>query len=122
MIMPKSYSKDLRARVVGARLSGMPVAAIVDQFRVGRDCVYRWTSRCIDSGSIEALKQGGQKKSKIRDEKRFRQIVEEHAYSTLEEIRAALPEKVSVMSVSRMLKKLGITRKKRPMATLKGTK
>jgi transposase len=120
--MPRSYSKDLRERVVAARISGMEVDKIVARFQVGRDCVYRWTSRYIATGKVDALIQGGGKQSKIKDEEKFRQIAEVHAYSTLKQMQAALEEDVSIMAISRMLGKLGITRKKRPMVTLKETK
>lgn len=120
--MPKSYGEDLRVRVIAARQGGMPVEEVSTLFSVSRDCVYRWTSRYEDTGKSSALQRGGMKKSKITDEEKFVKFVEVHAYSTLKQMQQAWDGEVSMMAISRMLRKLGITRKKRPMAILRETK
>jgi transposase len=120
--MPKSYDEDLRVRVIAARRSGMEVEEVSKLFSVSRDCVYRWTARHDETGETKARGRGGRKKSKITDEEKFRKFAEAHTYSTLEQMRMSMEEEVSIMTISRMLRKLGITRKKRPMAILKEMK
>jgi transposase len=113
----KSYSNDLRERVVKARLSGMSVAEVVECFSVDDNSVYRWVSQYKQTGSFLPKKRGGYKKPKIQDMQKFEAFAKAHAHSTLARMREQWDTEVSEMSLSRSLKRLGWTRKKNKPTT-----
>ena len=119
--MPKAWSEDLRERVVKARASGMSVKAISELYGVHRNCVYRWEALKRARGSVKAdYKPGGS--PKIRKIEKFERFALAHAFHTLKQMQAAWEDEVSLMTLSRTLKKIDITRKKRPSATSKETR
>lgn len=120
--MPVALSEDLRNRVVSARLSGMKVSEICKIFSVDDNSVYRWLSRYHATGRCSARAVGGAKPSSITDDAKFLAFIELHAHSTLRQMADAWDGEVSVFALSRKLKKLGITRKKRPLTTASGMK
>jgi transposase len=113
----KSYSDDLRQRVVDARRSGMSVDDVSATFQVSKDCVYRWVKRHKISGSSAPKQRGGYKKPKIEDMEKFEAFAKAHAYSTLSRMKEQWEEDVSLMCLSRTLKRLGWTHKKNKPTT-----
>jgi transposase len=119
----KSYSDDLRMRVVEARLSGKSVLEVAALFQVSRDCVRRWVIQYQETGSYSShRRRGGHKKPKIRDMEKFEAFARVHAHSTLARMQAQWEEEVSLMCLSRALKRLGWTRKKSTTTTANATK
>lgn len=59
---------------------------------------------------------------KITDWAKFREFVKAHGDKTQAEMAALWDAKISVRTISRALQKIGLTRKKRPMATLNARK
>jgi transposase len=108
----KSYSDDLRERVVKARLSGKSASEVAEIFDVSKDCVRRWAIRYQEAGSYSSVKRGGTKKPKIQDMAKFAEFVQANAHCTLKQMQEKWETQVSQMALSRALKKLGITRKK----------
>jgi transposase len=119
---PKSYSDDLRRRVVEARLSGKSVVEVARLFQVSRDCVRRWVIRYQETGLYSAHRRGGYKKPKIENMVKFEAFARAHAHSTLTQMQAQWEEEVSLMCLSRALKRLGWTRKKSNTTTANATK
>ncbi len=115
--MPKSYSDDLRERVVSSRLKGMSVSEASEVYGIHRNCVYRWTARHASTGSVSAYMRGGRKKGKIQDMEKFLKFAEAHAHSTLKQMASAWEDEVSEMTMSRTLRKIGWSRKKRLIVT-----
>ena len=113
----KSYSEDLRQRVVDARCSGMSVDDVSTTFQVSKDCVYRWVKRHKALGNASPKQRGGYKKPKIQDMQKFEAFAKAHAHSTLSRMRDQWEEDVSLMCLSRTLKRLGWTRKKNKPTT-----
>ena len=113
----KSYSNDLRQRVVAARLSGMAVDDVSTRFQVSKDCVYRWVKRHKNTGEMAPKRRGGYKKPAITDLTKFEGFAKAHAYSTLSRMKEQWEGEVSVMCISRTLKRLGWTRKKNKRTT-----
>lgn len=113
----KSYSVDLRQRVVDARLSGMSVSEVSTMFQVSQDSVYRWVKQQRNAGSVSPKQRGGYKKLKIDDMVKFEAFAKAHAYSTLTRMKEAWEGEVSEMCLSRALKRLGWTRKKNRRTT-----
>jgi transposase len=108
----KSYSEDLRLRVVKARLGGKSVSDIVALYEVDDNSMYRWVARYKQTGSVTARPRGSGRKPKIRDMAKFEAFAHAHAHSTLAQMQAHWEEEVSLMCLSRALKRLGWTRKK----------
>ena len=110
--MTKSYSEDLRKRVVKARLSGERAEDVAARFGVGRDCVYRWVALHKITGTLKPRKRGGYRQPKIQDLEKFRKFAEIHSGSLLPEMAQAWGGGVSAMCISRTLKRIGWSRKK----------
>jgi transposase len=118
----KSYSEDLRQRVVEARLSGGSVCGVSERYHVSQDSVRRWTARYEETGSVSASRRGGYRPPKIKDMTKFEAFAKAHAHSTLTQMKEQWEEEVSEMCLSRTLKRLGWTRKKSSTATANATK
>ena len=118
----KSYSEDLRKRVVDARLSGMSATEISTMFQVSQDSVYRWVKQHKNAGSVSPKQRGGYKKSKIDDMAKFEAFAKVHAHCTLARMRDQWEGEVSEMCLSRALRSLGWTRKKNRRITASATK
>jgi transposase len=110
--MTKSYSEDLRKRVVKARLSGESAEDVAARFGVGRDCVYRWVALHKTTGTLKPRKRGGYRPPKIQDMEKFLKFAEVHQGSLLSEMADAWGSEVSAMCISRTLKRIGWSRKK----------
>jgi Transposase and inactivated derivatives len=116
--MARSYSEDLRKRVLAHYElygSGLKTSK---EFQVSRSVIYQWKARKEETGEVKA-RSGYQKGygHKIKDEKKFLKLVEENAGLTLKELVKKSKIKMSIMTCSRALKKLKVTRKKRVMDT-----
>ena len=115
----KQYSADLRARLLGAIDGGLPLAEAARLFRVCPSTIVRWRRRQRISGTVAALPRAG----------RTPRIGPAHA-PTLQAQVAAAPDAtlaehcarwaaeqgvaVSIATMSRAIRRLGITVKKSP--------
>lgn len=118
----KTYSDDLRERVVKSRLSGKGAVEVAEIFDVSKDCVRRWVIRYQETGSYGSAKRGGTKQPKIRDMAKFAEFVQANTHCTLKQMKEKWEDELSEMALSRALKKLGITRKKTPPSTTNATR
>ena len=66
--MPKPYSNDLRARVIGAVNEGASRREVAERFEVGISTVVVWAQRWKETGSVAAKPSGGRGQHK-RDER-----------------------------------------------------
>lgn len=116
-----SYSMDLRKRVVDAYEAGNGTREELSRlFKLGTATIGRWVRRKIENGTPQALPRGGGKSRRIGSigecillgilertpDATLREIAEQYAWIT------HMPMSASVISHS--LKRLKITRKKRP--------
>ena len=85
-------------------------------FNIGRSIIYDWKRRKDKTGDIKA-KEGYQKghSHKIIDLKKFKKVVEENSGLTLKSLVKKSGIDMSLMTCSRAMKKITITRKKRRM-------
>lgn len=121
--MPKAFSEDLRKRVVAARRSGKSVAAVSSAFGVSRQCVYRWDEQERVTGNLApGYDRVTGRLSKIPIDGKFATFARAHMHATLKQMAAHWEDQVSEMSMSRALKKLGWSRKKRRISIKKPTK
>ena len=111
------YSTDLRERVVNALQEGKSQAWVATTFRVSISSVQRWLARYRQTGKVAATIQ-----------KRMVGLIQAEDYPTLQALVARLPEAqlpqyvqeweretgvvVSTQTMSRMLVRLGLRRKK----------
>ncbi len=119
--MPRAISEDLRLRVVAMRREGYSVEEVATHFKVGRDSVYRWDARERQTGSLASGYVRCGRKSSI-DEEKFRAFAEAHAHATLRQMQAHWEQEVSLMAISRMLRKIGWTHKKNTSPIANATK
>ena len=69
--MARSYSRDLRERVIGAVLDGMSARGAAARYGIGVATAVRWLRRFRDTGEIEARKRGQPGGSKLDPHEAF---------------------------------------------------
>lgn len=115
----RGYSIDLRQRVVDALAHGLTQDEAAEQFDVGVATVYRWERLRREQGSVEPLPHGGGNPRAIdlAGDELLRKLVVEKPDSLLPELAKKLNAQIAapahVSSVSRALKRLGLSLKKR---------
>lgn len=67
--MTKPYSEDLRTRVVAAVAAGASCRYAARQFSIGVSTVVRWARRFRQTGSVAAKPMGGDRNSRLKDER-----------------------------------------------------
>jgi transposase len=116
----KTYSTDLRQKVIDAYKNGEgSLRVIAKRFSVSLNFVWSLWARYKQTGSVEPKPHGGGRAPTIDTKglEVLRQLVHQHSDATLVELRERFVRKtnieVSVSAISRALKKLNITRKKK---------
>jgi transposase len=122
--MAKPYSDDLRQKVMQAIvIDGMDKTEASRVFNISRNTIYLWLKRQARSGSYKALpNRPPGNNHKIIDWDKFRQFVEIHGDKTQAQMADLWPEEISQRTISRALKKIGFTRKKKHSATKRETR
>jgi transposase len=117
--MPKAYSYDLRQKVIQAiKLDGLKKTEASLLFNISRNTIDLWLKRLSVTGDFQALPNQPQGNGhKITDWEKFREFAKAHGDKTQVEMASLWEEQISDRTISRALKKIGFTRKKRPMAT-----
>ena len=108
-----AISHDLRVRIFEARQAGETTSEVAERFDVSPAFVRRLLQRHRETGSLAP--PGGRRGPQPRlaaDAERIRQFVAEHSDLTASEVRERLNLPVSVLTVWRMLRRLGFTFKK----------
>ena len=120
--MPGAYSDDLRRKALAAVERGIPKKEVCDMFGISLSSLYLWIQRREQTGSYSA-KTGYQKgcNHRITDLDAFESFVQANPDKTQAEMAALWPEEVSRRTISRMLKKIGFTRKKDLWVSGKGS-
>ncbi|WP_041764463.1 IS630 transposase-related protein [[Leptolyngbya] sp. PCC 7376] len=111
--MPAAYSDDLRRKALAAVERGIPKQEVCDMFNISLSSLYLWIQRLKETGNYSS-KTGYQKGygHKIADWEAFKSFVQQHPDKTQAEMAELWPGDVSRRTISRMLKKIGFTRKK----------
>lgn len=116
----KPYSNDLRSKILQAYRNGEgSLRDIAQRFSVSLNCVWLLWQRYRATGSIHPKPHGGGQPSVMTEERLsiLRELVEQHNDATLRELRDAFQQRtglpVSRGTLSRALKRLKITRKKK---------
>jgi transposase len=112
-----AYSLDLRKRIVDAKERGMPTAEVARTFGVGASSVKRYAAAAREGKPLAPKKRPGSKpKMDEAARKLLERDMEERPAATLPQRREFLSRvagvSVSDSTVSRMLRRLGFSRKK----------
>ena len=115
--MPKSYSYDLRQKVVQAiKLDGLKISKASQIFNISRDTIRLWLKRERETGDFQALPNKPPVNGyKITNWEKFKEFVEVNGDKTKVEMASLWSGEISAMTISRALKKLGFSRKKKLM-------
>ena len=120
--MPAAYSYDLRKKAMEALEEGESRKTVAARFKIGRTTLWEWQQRRKETGDFQSKKLGnGGYNHKITDRNKFTEFAKKYGGKTLSEM-AKLWSNVSIPTIHRALKKIGLTRKKRHMDTKKETK
>lgn len=116
--MPQPYSYDLRQKVIQAiKLDGLKIIEASQLFNISRNTITLWLKRQEQTGDFLALpNQPPGNGHKIIEWERFREFAKIHGDKTQVEMAKLWDGEISSRTISRALKKIGFTRKKRPMA------
>ncbi|MEM9219035.1 MAG: transposase [Cyanobacteria bacterium P01_F01_bin.150] len=116
----KSYSLDLRQRIVDAYSAGEgSIRQLAKRFKVSPDCVRRLLKQVRETGSIHPLPRRGNTPAKLTPAhlEVLQTLVEDDNDATLAQLAQRLEQttqlKVSSSTISRGLRHLNITRKKK---------
>ncbi len=115
--MPRSYSTDLRVRVIEAISDGVSRRRAASRFGIGVSTAVKWYRRYRETGEIAARKQGQPGGSKLDAHEAFIvTLVKERPDISLVEIAACLAERRAVSAcpatVWYFLERRGISFKK----------
>lgn len=121
--MAAPYSNDLREKVLIAVDGGMSNSEAGQIFSIHRKTIERWLKQRELTGSFQ-FKVGYQQGSNhaITDWEEFRAFAQAHRDKTQSEMAQAWKGRISQRTISRALKKMGLTRKKRPTAIENATR
>jgi len=112
----RPYSQDLRQRILDTVAAGEGSSRQISQrFLVNVSTIVRLLNQYRQTGSAAPKPHAGGRRSALGpdDIERLRELIREQPDATLEELRDRLRVGCSHAAVSRALKKLGITRKKK---------
>jgi transposase len=110
----KSYSMDLRERVLTDCDAGMEVRQVAVKYRVSESWIRRLKQRRRESGEVAPRRSGHAAVPKwLAHRERLEQLVREQPDATLPELRERLGIDISVQTLSRALRALQLTFKKK---------
>ena len=118
--MGKSYSQDLRDRVIDAVVEqGMSCRAAARRFGVGESTVIKWLQRYRDTGHRTPVGTGGHRRSVLKPHRAFLEgALAEKPDVTLAALCRRLADergvKADTSMLSRFFRREGISLKKRP--------
>jgi len=115
----RSYSEDLRKRIVGMREGGRSAAEIAALCQLSKRSVERYWKQQTSTGSVKAKRRGGYRRSRLEGhDETLRKWIKERADTTLEELRERIADELGVhLGVAALwyrLDHLGLSFKKNP--------
>jgi transposase len=110
--MPKTWSQDLRDRVLSAYDRGMKTTPIAKMFKVSPSWARRVKQRRRELGETSPRRRGGVSEIKV-DRTRLAELVRDDPEATLMELRQRLGVACAVSTISTVLNTLRLTFKKR---------
>jgi transposase len=122
--MAKPYSNDFRQKVIQAiELDGLKKSEASQLFNISRNTINLWFQRKVETGDIKPKPREVYRQDlKINDWQKFRTFVKVHGDKTQSQMAELWSGEISQPTISRALQKIKHSRKKKLMATCKGTK
>ena len=113
--MAKAYSDDFRQKVIQAiELNGLKKCEASLLFNISRNTINLWLQRKAETGDVKPKsRKVSQQSSKINDWEKFRTFVKQHGDKTQSEMAQLWDGEISQRTISRALRKIGHTRKKK---------
>ena len=113
--MAQAYSYDLRQKVIQAiELDGWKKSEAAEILQISRNTIDLWLKRREETGDYQpGSNRPHHIQAKITDWKQFKEFVQRHGDKTQAEMALLWHEPISARTISRGLKKIGFTRKKR---------
>lgn len=113
--MAKAYSDDFRQKVMQAiELDGLKKCEASLLFNISRNTINLWCQRKAHTGDVKTKpRKASQQSGKINDWEKFRTFVKQHGDKTQSEMAELWDGKISQRTISRALRKIGHTRKKK---------
>ena len=113
--MPAPYSNDLRHKAIAAVKRGERKTDVSKMFHISRNTLELWLKREQETGDCRAITHYQQGcRHKITDWERFAAFVEQHDGKKQAQLAKLWGDNVTQQNISAAIKKLGISRKKRP--------
>lgn len=110
----KAYSMDLRERILQDCDGGATTRQVATKYRVSESWVRRLKQRRREHGEVAPRPAGNKKPARwLAYADQLRQFVDEQPDATLQELRQRLDCKISVQTLSRALRALQLTFKKK---------
>jgi transposase len=112
--MPAPYSDDLRQKVLDAIAHGERKSYVSRLFNISRNTIDLWLKRRETPGSLSAIvdyPRGPQ--GKIADLEQFRAFAQQYGHLTQKGMAAQWSEPMSDHAISKALRRIGFTRKKK---------
>lgn len=122
--MAKPYSYDLRQKVIQAiELDGLKKSEASELFGISRNTINLWQKRQAETGDFYPKPhQSPGNNHRITDWQKFRKFATAHGEKTQAQMADLWQGDISARTISRALKKIGFTRKKRLMGIEKAMK
>ena len=113
--MAKAYSYNLQQKVIKAiELDGWKKSEVAEIFQISHNRIDLWLKRKQETGDYPALSNRPNCiKAKITDWQAFQEFAQRHGDRTQAQMAQLWSESISPRIISRGLKKIGFTRKKR---------
>jgi len=113
----RTYSGDLRERIVAAREQGHSAQEVARLFRVSKRSVERYWKKYLSTGAVEPKQRGGYRRSRLAEhDQRLRDWIKEKKDLTLaqlqERIARDLGVKLGTTALWHRLERLGLSYKK----------
>jgi transposase len=109
------YSQDLRIRVLNLLCDGIKISTVSRMLKISRPTIYRWKKQLETQGrTLPLISVPPPQSSKIQNWQEFAEFIDNNSDKTQKEL-AQMWGGVSHHTISRGLKKLGYTRKKKHM-------
>ena len=119
--MVHPYNQDLRERALNLIINGTSISHVSRLLNISRPTLHQWRDRYLTTGSIVAKANlPPPQTSKIKDWEEFEKFVEANHEQTQKQM-AGKWGNCSRFTISRGLKKIGFTRKKKHMVIKKET-
>ena len=121
--MATPYSEDMRQKAIAAVKRGEGKTNVSKMFGISRNTLDLWIKREAETGDCRAIRNYQQGCChKISDWERFRAVIKQYGGKTQAELALLWGDGVTQQNISRAMQKLGISRKKEPMAILNAMK